>query len=202
MKAAERFDVERGFRFISYAVWWIRQSIIQALKDKSRMVRLPQSQTALLSRITQAREHLRNAGVMNPHSERVAEQLGIPVEKVRVVTQANRAVLDLESHGETGNQLSLADTLVAENQPLPDERLTRESLSIDLESLLTKLTEREAEVIRRYYGLGREEAQTLQQIGDEIGLTRERIRQIKEKALEQMRRSPYPDRINGRPQPG
>ena len=202
MKAAERFDVERGFRFISYAVWWIRQSIIQALKDKSRMVRLPQSQTALLSRITQAREHLRNAGVMNPHSERVAEQLGIPVEKVRVVTQANRAVLDLESHGETGNQLSLADTLVAKNQPLPDDRLTRESLSIDLESLLTKLTEREAEVIRRYYGLGREEAQTLQQIGDEIGVTRERIRQIKEKALEQMRRSPYPDRINGRPQPG
>ena len=193
MKSAHRFDVDRGFRFISYAVWWVRQSITRALKDTSRIVRLPQSQIKLLSRIRKAQEQLKNEGNPSPHAEQVAELIGESVTNVRVVTQADQVMLPLESHGEDGDQRSLADSLPAKNQPAPDARLVEESRTIDLELMLVRVTEREAEILRCYFGLGREDPQTLQQIGDEIGLTRERVRQIKEKALEKLRRSHHPD---------
>jgi RNA polymerase primary sigma factor len=198
LKAADRFDVERGYRFISYAVWWIRQSIIQALKDKSRIVRLPQSQTALLMRIRRAQDELQNEGVVNPGSDQVAERLDVPVAKVRIVMRADQKMIPLDASGEENDQRPLTETLSASTQPLPDNRLDEESLTIDLENLLARLTEREADVLKRYFGLGRETAQTLQQIGDDIGLTRERIRQIKEKALEKLRQTPHSGQFDDR----
>lgn len=195
LTAASRFDVDRGYRFISYAVWWIRQAITQALMDKARTVRLPQSQTVLLRKLKRAEHQLQRQGVLNPTVEQLAEVMEEAVAKVDFLIQVDQVPLPLDEHGTEGEDRPLSETLSAEDQPLPDDRLDRESLSIDLEILLSRLPAREAEVLRRYYGLDRENVQTLQQIGDYLGLTRERVRQIKEAALERLRRKSHPDRV-------
>jgi RNA polymerase primary sigma factor len=189
LKAARRFDETRGFRFISYAVWWIRQSIMQALLDKARIVRLPQNQTALLIKINRARSAIQNDGVPNPSSQQIADYLELPVDDVRHARRADRVELGLDDCGQEGDDRPLGETLEDEDQAAPDDQVLQRSLEEDVRRSLSVLTDREARVIIMYYGLGFEEAQTLQEIGKRLGLTRERIRQIKERALEKMRGS-------------
>jgi RNA polymerase primary sigma factor len=189
LKAARRFDEARGFRFISYAVWWIRQAIMQALLDKARVVRLPQNQTALLIKIHKARAALQNAGVPNPSADQIAEQLAVGVGDVRHAVRADRVELGLDDCGSGGEDRPLAEILEDEEQDAPDVRVLQRGLHEDVRRSLAVLNEREARVIVLYYGLGYDEALTLQEIGEQMGLTRERIRQIKERALEKMRSS-------------
>jgi len=189
IKAARRFDEERGFRFISYAVWWIRQSIMQALLDKSRMVRLPQNQTAILMKIHKIRTTLQNEGVVNPDEAQIAERLGMEVADIKHALHADRIELGMDDCGKSGDDRPLADTLEDEYQDLPDVRVMERGLREDVRRSLKVLTERERKVIILYFGLGYEDALTLQDIGQRMGLTRERIRQIKERALEKMRGS-------------
>ncbi len=187
IKAAGRFDEERGFRFISYAVWWIRQSIMQALLDKARVVRLPQNQTALLIKIHRTRSALQNEGIIKPDPEQIAERLGMAVADVQHSLRADRVELGMDDCGRSGDDRPLAESLEAQNQPLPDVRVLERGLREDVRRSLSVLTEREKKIIILYFGLGYEDARTLQDIGYNMGLTRERIRQIKERALEKMR---------------
>lgn len=187
LKAAGRFDETRGFKFISYAVWWIRQSILQALLDHSRLVRLPQNQTALLLKINRARSLLQSEGVENPNSLQLARQSGLEVSEVRRVLSLGGTEVGLDDQG-TGDR-PLVETLAAENQPGPDVRLYARVMREDVRRSLAALDEREATIISLYYGLENDEALTLEAIGQRLGLTRERIRQIKEKALRKMRQS-------------
>lgn len=189
LKAARRFDETRGFRFISYAVWWIRQSIMQALLDKARIVRLPQNQTALLIKINRARSELQNKGIATPNADQIAAHLKLPVDDIRYTIRADRVEMGLEDNGNEGDDRPLMETLENEEQAAPDERVLRCGLEQDVRRSLAVLTDREALVITLYYGLGFEDALTLQEIGQRLGLTRERIRQIKERALEKMRGS-------------
>ncbi len=187
IKAARRFDEARGFRFISYAVWWIRQSIMQALLDKARMVRLPQNQTAILMKIHRARTALQNEGLVNPDVDQIAERLEMAAEEIQHAMYADRVELGMDDCGRSGDDRPLTDTLEDEDQPLPDVRVIERGLREDVRRSLSVLTERERQVIILYFGLGYEDALTLQDIGQRMGLTRERIRQIKERALEKMR---------------
>ncbi len=190
LKAARRFDETRGYRFISYAVWWIRQSIMQALLDKGRLVRLPQNQTALLIKINRARTALQNDGIQNPTEAQIAELIGVRLQDVRVAIRADRTELGLEDCGREGDDRPLTETLEDDEQPLPDQRVLDRGLKEDVRRSLAVLTPREATVISLYFGLADdEEALTLQEIGLRLGLTRERIRQIKERALDKMRGS-------------
>jgi RNA polymerase primary sigma factor len=189
MKAAHRFDPERGYRFISYAVWWIRQAIMQALLDKSRMVRLPQNQTALLIKIRRTSQALQNEGVANPDPEQIAARLEVDPEEVRFALRADRVELGIDDCGSEGSDRPLGEVLEDENQPAPDIAVLERGLREDVRRALAGLSHRERQVIIQYFGLSVEEAQTLQVIGQRMGLTRERIRQIKEKALERMRTS-------------
>jgi RNA polymerase primary sigma factor len=189
LKAARRFDETRGFRFISYAVWWIRQAIMQALLDKARVVRLPQNQTAMLIKIHRARAALQNEGVINPDPRQISDFLELPLEDVQHAMDSDRVELGLEDCGDAGDDRPFLETLEAEEQALPDADVMQRGLREDVRKSLSVLSEREAMVIILYFGLGYEEAQTLQEIGQRLGLTRERIRQIKERALDKMRGS-------------
>jgi len=189
LKAAHRFDEERGFRFISYAVWWIRQSIMQALLDKSRTIRLPQNQTALLIKISRTRSILQNEGISNPGPDQIAERLDLDIGDVVHALRSDRTELGLEDEGLTGQDRPLAEVLPDENIAPPDFNVLQRGLREDVRTCLESLTEREAQIIIQYFGLSFEDAQTLQVIGQRMGLTRERIRQIKEKALTKIRHS-------------
>ena len=185
LKAARRFDETRGFKFISYAVWWIKQSILQALLDHSRLVRLPQNQTALLIKINRVRMKLQSEGVDVPHATQIAKELEINIDDVRRVLMLGGVEVGLDDCG-TGDR-PLLDTLASEDAPGSDDRLYNRVMEEDVQRSLSCLNEREARIITLYYGLGGEEALTLEAIGNRLGLTRERIRQIKEKALSKMR---------------
>jgi len=187
LKAAGRFDEKRGYRFISYAVWWIRQAIMQALLDKSRTVRLPQNQTALLIKIHRTRQVLQGEGVPNPDSVQIAQRLEVAVEDVRHALRSDRTELGLDDHGVDGDERPLRETLPDEGQEPPDYQVLMRGLREDVRRALAVLTPREAEVVVLYFGLSYEEALTLHEIGQRMGLTRERIRQIKERALAKMR---------------
>jgi len=187
LKAAGRFDETRGFKFISYAVWWIRQSILQSLLDHSRLVRLPQNQTALLLKINRARSLLQNEGIDSPNALQLARETGLELSEVRRVLALGGAEVGLDDQG-TGDR-PLVETLSAEHQPRPDARLYHRVMREDVRRSLEALSEREAVIISLYYGLESDEAMTLEAIGQRLGLTRERIRQIKEKALRKMRQS-------------
>ena len=187
LKAGGRFDETRGFKFISYAVWWIRQSILQSLLDHSRLVRLPQNQTALLLKINRARTTLQNDGVDSPSAMQLAEESGLDLPEVRRILELGGAEVGLDDQC-TGDR-PLLETLADDEQPRADARLYERVLREDVHRSLNVLTEREASIIVMYYGLAQEEAMTLEAIGGEMGLTRERIRQIKEKALRKMRQA-------------
>jgi RNA polymerase primary sigma factor len=189
LKAASRFDETRGYRFISYAVWWIRQAIMQALLDKSRTVRLPQNQTALLIKINRTRAALQSEGIPNPDSRQIAQRLEVAEGDVDHALASDRVEMGFDDFGSSGDERPLRETLADEDQQAPDYDVLMRGLREDVRKALAVLTPREAQVVIQYFGLSYEDAQTLQTIGERMGLTRERIRQIKERALTRMRGS-------------
>ena len=191
IKAGRRFDETRGFKFISYAVWWIRQSIMQAIAEQSRMVRLTLNRVGALNKMGKALSQLEQEFERRPSPEEIATQLDMDVSDVTYAMQiAGRHVsMDAPFAHSDDNNNSLLDVMPNDDQPAPDTTLMKESLKAEIERSLSTLTEREAEVIRLYFGLGKEHSLTLEEIGEKLNLTRERVRQIKEKALIRLRHS-------------
>jgi RNA polymerase primary sigma factor len=187
LKAADRFDETRGFKFISYAVWWIRQSILQSLLEHSRLVRLPQNQTAQLLKINRTKARLQSEGIESPTTHMIAQELGLKSQEVRRSLALNGGEVGLDDQG--NGDRPLLETLSSDTQPTSDARLYDRVMREDVRRSLESLCERESMIISLYYGLGKEEALTLEAIGKRLGLTRERIRQIKEKALRKMRQT-------------
>ncbi len=189
IKAAKRFDETRGFKFISYAVWWIKQSILQALAEQSRVVRLPLNRVGALNRIGKTLSNLEQEFEREPTSEEIAVELDMTLAEVdEALRIAGRHLsLDAPMHSKDNNESSLLDLIEDSEEPSPDDPLLTESLKVDLEVALNSLSQREAEVIRLYFGLGRERALTLEEIGEVFRLTRERVRQLKEKAIQRLR---------------
>jgi RNA polymerase primary sigma factor len=187
IKAAKRFDEARGFKFISYAVWWIRQSILQALAEQSRVVRLPLNRVGALNKIGKMYSSLEQEYEREPTPDEIAEQLEISAAEVTDTLRMSGRHLSMDAPFAQGEDNRLLDIVHNENQPPPDSKLMQESLRQEIERALTTLSEREGEVIRLYFGLGREHPLTLEEIGEQFKLTRERVRQIKEKALRRLR---------------
>ena len=187
IKAAKRFDETRGFKFISYAVWWIRQSILQALAEQSRIVRLPLNRVGALNKIGKAFSTLEQEFEREPSASELAEELDMSLFEVADTLKISGRHLSMDAPFAQGEDNRLLDVIQDERTPLPDNELIKESLSKEVERALGTLTEREAEVIRLYFGLGREHSLTLEEIGEKFQLTRERVRQIKEKAIRRLR---------------
>jgi RNA polymerase primary sigma factor len=187
IKAAQRFDETRGFKFISYAVWWIRQAILQALAEQSRVVRLPLNRIGTISKIRKSSARLAQTHERQPNIEELAVELEVDVEKVREAMQHTGRHLSMDAPFNEDDDNSLLDVLPDDEDTKPDDSLMDESLKIDIERALNLLHPREAEITRLYFGIGREHPLTLEEIGQRFGLTRERVRQIKEKALRKLR---------------
>ncbi len=187
IKAAKRFDETRGFKFISYAVWWIRQSILQALAEQSRIVRLPLNRVGALNKIGKELSKLEQEYERVPSAAELAESLDMTVSEVADTLKISGRHLSVDAPFAQGEDNRLLDVLENEETPNPDNDLMGESLKVEIERALSKLTDREAEVIRLYFGIGREHSLTLEEIGERFDLTRERVRQIKEKALRKLR---------------
>ncbi|MEX0844786.1 MAG: RNA polymerase sigma factor RpoD/SigA [Balneolaceae bacterium] len=187
IKAAKRFDETRGFKFISYAVWWIRQSILQALAEQSRIVRLPLNRVGALNKIGKELSKLEQEYERIPSAHELAESLEMTVGEVADTLKISGRHLSMDAPFAQGEDNRLLDVLENEEIPNPDFDLMGESLKVEIERALSKLTTREAEVIRLYFGIGREHSLTLEEIGERFDLTRERVRQIKEKALRKLR---------------
>ncbi len=187
IKAAKRFDETRGFKFISYAVWWIRQSILQALAEQSRIVRLPLNRVGALNKIGKELSKLEQEYERVPSAAELAESLDMTVSEVADTLKISGRHLSVDAPFAQGEDNRLLDVLENEETPDPDTDLMGESLKVEIERALSKLTDREAEVIRLYFGIGREHSLTLEEIGERFDLTRERVRQIKEKALRKLR---------------
>ena len=185
--AAERFDETRGFKFISYAVWWIRQAIHQSLAQDSRVVRLPINRIDLLHNISKVSRELRQASEADPEPETIAKKLGVSVEMVKDTLLRARDVWSLDASFKEDDDHSLLHVLSDESQKAPDIDVMDESVRDQVEDVLGSLDARESEVLRLYFGLGDDEAMTLEEIGTRFSLTRERVRQIKEKALRRLR---------------
>lgn len=189
IKAAEKFDETRGFKFISYAVWWIRQSILQALAEQSRIVHLPLNQVGLINKIGKAYSKFEQENERKPSPPELAAMLDIPVEKVTEALKQNGRHLSVDAPFAEGEENSLLDVLSDDSSPVTDHALLGESLTTDINRALSRLSEREQEVVKLFFGVGCREM-TLEEIGDKFDLTRERVRQIKEKALLHLRRNP------------
>ena len=187
MTAAERFDGARGFKFISYAVWWIRQAIHQSLAQDSRVVRLPINRIDLLHNISKVSRELRQSEEADPEPETIAEKLGVSVEMVKDTLLRARDVWSLDASFREDDDHSLLHVIPDNNQKAPDIEVVDESVRDQVEMVLDTLDDRESEVLRLYFGLGDEESMTLEEIGARFSLTRERVRQIKEKALRRLR---------------
>lgn len=188
IKAAEKFDETRGFKFISYAVWWIRQSILQALAEQSRIVRLPLNQVGSLNKINKAFSRFEQEHERRPSPEELAETLDLPAEKVADTLRVSGRHILVDAPFVEGEDNSLLDVLVNDDSPVADKTLINESLSTEVERALATLTERERDIIRLFFGINCQEM-TLEEIGEKFGLTRERVRQIKEKAIRRLRHS-------------
>ncbi len=186
IKAAEKFDETRGFKFISYAVWWIRQSILQALAEQSRIVRLPLNQVGSLNKINKAYSKFEQEHERRPSPEELAEQLELPADKVADTLRVSGRHVSVDAPFVDGEDNSLLDVLINNDSPNADRVLIDESLSREIDRSLTTLTEREADIIRMFFGIACQEM-TLEEIGERFGLTRERVRQIKEKAIRRLR---------------
>ena len=186
IKAAEKFDETRGFKFISYAVWWIRQSILQALAEQSRIVRLPLNQVGSLNKINKAFSKFEQEHERKPSPEELAESLDLPADKVADTLRVSGRHVSVDAPFVDGEDNSLLDVLVNNDSPNADRALIMESLSKEIHRALSTLTERESDIIRLFFGIGCQEM-TLEEIGERFGLTRERVRQIKEKAIRRLR---------------
>ncbi len=187
IKAANRFDETRGFKFISYAVWWIRQSILQALAEQSRVVRLPLNRVGALNKIGKALSALEQEYEREPSAHEIADQLEMSAYEVSDTLKISGKHLSLDAPFNQDENSRLLDVLENDEQPAPDKSLLSESLKIEVQRALATLTRREAEVVKLYFGLGREHPLTLEEIGELFRLTRERVRQIKEKAIKRLR---------------
>ena len=188
IKAAEKFDETRGFKFISYAVWWIRQSILQALAEQSRIVRLPLNQVGSLNKINKAYSRFEQENERRPSPEELADSLDLPAEKVADTLRVSGRHISVDAPFVEGEDNSLLDVLVNDDSPVADRTLINESLSTEVERALSTLTERERDIIKLFFGINCQEM-TLEEIGEKFGLTRERVRQIKEKAIRRLRHS-------------
>jgi len=186
IKAAEKFDETRGFKFISYAVWWIRQSILQALAEQSRIVRLPLNQVGSLNKINKAFSRFEQENERTPSPEELAEILDLPKEKVSDTLRVSGRHVSVDAPFVDGEDNSLLDVLTNIDSPNADRSLLNESLSREIDRALATLTERERDIIKLFFGIGIQEM-TLEEIGEQFGLTRERVRQIKEKAIRRLR---------------
>jgi RNA polymerase primary sigma factor len=189
IKAAKRFDETRGFKFISYAVWWIRQSIMQALAEQSRIVRLPLNRVGSLNKISKTFSDLEQKFQREPSSEELAEVLQITTEEVTDTMKISGRHVSMDAPFVNGEENSLLDVLANESEETPDSGLMIDSLRREVQRALSTLTQREADVISFYFGLNGESAMTLEEIGEKYSLTRERVRQIKEKATRRLRHS-------------
>jgi len=187
IKSAKRFDETRGFKFISYAVWWIRQSILQALAEQSRIVRLPLNRIGTLHKIGKAYSNLEQEFEREPNAAELAHELDMDISEVAETLKISSRHVSMDAPFVQGEENSLLDVIVNEEQPSPDNTLISESLKVEIERALSTLSERETEVIKLYYGLNKEHPLTLEEIGDKFNLTRERVRQIKEKGIRRLR---------------
>lgn len=188
IKAAEKFDETRGFKFISYAVWWIRQSILQALAEQSRIVRLPLNQVGSLNKINKAFARFEQENERTPSPEELAIVLDIPREKVADTLRVSGRHVSVDAPFAEGEDNTLLDVLTNSDSPNADRALINESLATEVDRALSTLTERERDIVKYFFGIGATEL-TLEEIGDQFGLTRERVRQIKEKAIRRLRHS-------------
>ena len=186
IKAAQKFDETRGFKFISYAVWWIRQSILQSLAEQSRIVRLPLNQVGSLNKINKALSRFEQENERRPSPEELAEELDIPIDKIADTLKVSGRHISVDAPFVEGEDNSLLDVLPNDDSPVADHTLMNESLQTEIDRALETLTEREADIIRMFFGIGCQEM-TLEEIGAKFALTRERVRQIKEKAIRRLR---------------
>lgn len=187
IKAAGRFDETRGFKFISYAVWWIRQSILQALAEHSRIVRLPLNRVGTISKITKTAEKLEAEIERSPNEKEIGRQLNMTSDEVIDAMRISRRHQSLNAPFRDGDKNSLIDIIKDDNQIAPDTPLMNDSLKDEIRNSLDTLKDREEMVIKMYFGIERDYALTLNEIGEEFNLTRERVRQIKEKAIRRLR---------------
>lgn len=186
IKAAQKFDETRGFKFISYAVWWIRQSILQALAEQSRIVRLPLNQVGSLNKIGKAIQRFEQENERRPSPAELAEQLDVPVEKIADTMKVSGRHVSVDAPFVDGEDNSLLDVLPNEDSPMADSSLTQESLSKEVNRALEQLNPRERDILKMFFGIGCQEM-TLEEIGAKFDLTRERVRQIKEKAIRRLK---------------
>jgi RNA polymerase primary sigma factor len=189
IKAAKRFDETRGFKFISYAVWWIRQSIMQALAEQSRIVRLPLNRVGSLNKISKAFSELEQKFQREPSADELADVLNITADEVNDALKVSGRHVSMDAPFANGEENSLLDVLSDETEETPDSSLMLDSLRREVQRALATLTQREADVISYYFGLNGKTAMTLEEIGEKFSLTRERVRQIKEKATRRLRHS-------------
>lgn len=187
IKAAKRFDETRGFKFISYAVWWIRQSILQALAEQSRIVRLPLNQVGSLNKINKAFSKLEQEFEREPSAEELSDILDLPQDKVADTMRVSGRHVSMDAPFANGEENSLLDVLINHDSPRADNELMNESLQREIERSLSTLTERERDVVKLFFGIGLNHGLTLEEIGAKFDLTRERVRQIKEKAIRRLR---------------
>lgn len=187
VKAAKRFDETRGFKFISYAVWWIRQSILQALAEQSRVVRLPLNKIGSINKINKAFSHLEQINQRPPTAEEIAKELDMSVYVVKQSLKNSGRHVSMDAPLKEGETSSLYDVVRSGESPDPDADLMRDSLNQEINTVLDTLTQREADVIRLFYGLDGQPPMTLEEIGETFGLTRERVRQIREKGIRRLR---------------
>jgi RNA polymerase primary sigma factor len=186
MKAAEKFDETRGFKFISYAVWWIRQAILQAIAEQSRIVRLPLNQVGSVNRINRELNRFEQENERKPSVEELSEKIDMPIEKIDETINVNGRHISVDAPFSESDDGSLLDVLPNDNSPMADKGLQMESLRSEIKSALRTLSDRERKVVEAFFGIDQPEM-TLEEIGTRFGLTRERVRQIKEKAIRRLR---------------
>jgi RNA polymerase primary sigma factor len=187
IKAARRFDETRGFKFISYAVWWIRQSILQALAEQSRIIRLPLDQVGSLNKIKKATSKLEQEFERTPSAEEIAEKLEMPDYKIDAAKKITTRYISMDAPLTQDDETKFLDVFVSDDTPHTDDTLMRESLAREIQRSLATLTKKERDVINLYYGIGIPHGLTLEEIGAKFDLTRERVRQIKEKAIRRLK---------------
>jgi len=187
IKAAQRFDETKGFKFISYAVWWIRQAILQAVAEQSRAVRLPLNQVGLLSRVKKTASYLEQLYQRKPTIKEIADELDMPEDKIETVLKVNTREVSMDEPVTDDDDLSLIDTLIPEGAEDTDENLSRETERAAIQKSLKVLNEKEREILNLYFGLESNNSCTLEEIGYMLDMTRERVRQVKDKALKKLR---------------